>query len=226
MSEDDTPVTAVEVQDEDKLNWKEISEALERLGHVQDVLKQRNVSLTSAARATLLSAMQLHLMEIGGDNLKAMILMNDFMTAAWSTVHRLLKKALETAVTEGKLQGSKISEIDSTNIKELLKEMERTEELEHSIPADQIASVLEVQQELANFIETLSDKYTGIALARAMMVMAQQFMMFDIGEELSAKAAFEEQSRLLWFIAQTNVENLLKAAAKSAEDGAPEGVPS
>ena len=212
---DDTPTK--ELETEDGLNWKEITDALERLGNLQDWFKQKNVSLTSAARATLLSAMNIHLMEVEGDYRKAMTLMTEFMHAAWGTICTQLHKSMSQMIETGKLQGEKVKDTDLTSIKLVLDNMDKLNPAPNCIKAEEIEKLLLSQQELNMAVAAVGEKYHPLSAVRAMLVMSQQFMLFDMGDILSARTAFEDQSRLLWEISVANAKGIIREAEVARE---------
>ena len=199
-----------EKEDPRGLDWDEIKSVLDRLTSIQDYMRQAKISLPSSAAATLISAMQLHLVEVGGNYCKAHTLMAEFMHNLWGSVHGMLKSALTAAAESGEVMGSAVGKAGAVRIKELLADLEQFLVSPHTIDADEIVELLTAQKELSAIVIKGSEGHAPLAVARALVVMAQQFMLFDLGDELSAKSAFEDQSRLLWGVAIANAKNLLK----------------
>lgn len=221
MSQDTIPVSTV--GKEEGLNWKEINEALERFSGTYNGLKHHGLSLQSVARASVLSSMNLHLMETAGDPFKAMTIITEFMYNMWITMCKNLQTSMGEAVKTGKIQSQKLSEQELANIETLIVNMEMMLSANHTLSLEEIKEVLEVQQELAEFIDCRTKNHKALSVARSLIVMAQQFMFFDMqGDILSAKTAFADQQHLMWNISITNAKSLVEEAVAKTDSGSPE----
>lgn len=221
MSENSVPVS--NLGGEPELNWKEISDALERVFSNAEHMKQLGMQVSSVGRATLISALHLHLIEVGGDPFKAISQMVSFLYANAIDVCNRLRSGLSEALKEGKVQGQKLKEHEREEMQNLLINLEMVLSRPHSMNADEIAAVLEAQKALTESAEKVAKNSNPLAVARALITMAQQFMFFDMeGDLVAARAAFMDQQQLLWHLAVVNVRNLIDAALKKSEQGAPE----
>lgn len=222
MSQDTIPVSTM--GKEEDLNWKEINDALERIANAQNALKYLGVSLPSVARATTLASMNLHLVEAGGDPFKAMTIITEFMYDLWISVCKNLQESMGEAIKSGKVQGQKLSVQEIDSMKALVVNIEMILSTNHSFTAKDIADILEAQQALAVVIDSRSKSHDPLAVARALIVMAQQYMFFDMqGDLIAAKTAFADQQHLLWDIAAVNAQYIIKTAVEQSDSGLPEG---
>lgn len=222
MSQNTIPVSAV--GKEDDLDWKEINDSLERIASVQNALKCLGMSLSSVARASVLASMNLHLVESNGDPFKAMTIITEFMYRMWIAVCGNLQASMGEAIKSGKVQGQKLSTQEIESMEALVVNIEMVLSSNHIFTVEEIAGVLKAQQALAGVVEEQSKTHEPLAIVRSLIVMAQQFMLFDMqGDLVSAKTAFADQQHLLWDVAVANAQRMVKAASEKMDSGPPEG---
>lgn len=224
MGQDTIPVS--EAGKKDELNWKEINDALERLTSVQDTMKRLGIPLSAVARASVLAALNIHVLETGGDPFKAMSSMTEFMHKMWISVCTGLLASTSEAIKVGSIQGQKVSETELDAMRAFVINMEMILATNHTIMADEITKVLEAQNALANSVDEQAKIYGSLAVARSLIVMAQQCVFFDMNCDIvSAKAAFTDQQHLLWEIAIANAMKLIESAVEKTDLGPSENKP-
>lgn len=203
---------------EEEFNWKEINNALERIMSVTDHLKKIGLQVSSVAKATLLSAMHVNLIEVSGDPFKAASQMISFIHKYAIPVCNSLKSMLADAIKTEQVQGQKINKEELESMEAMLVNMEMMLSKHHTMTAEEITGVLTSQQELAGPVEVVAKKHDSLTVARALIVMAQQFMFFDMqGDLVSAQAVFTDQQHLLWDVAVANAKKIMQAAVESGE---------
>jgi len=216
MSDEDKKLdSAVEPDD---LDWKEVSSALERLLGAQDALKRLGVPLRIVGRASILAAMNLQLVETEGDPFKATTLITEFMYRTWRPVCDGLKATAEAAIKDGALQKQRLSGTELESMKALISNMDMVLSSRHILSAEEIVDLLKAQTELSNVVSEHTQKFGPMAVVRSLIVMAQQFIFFDMqGDLLAAKTAFSDQQHVLWEVAVVNARSLIQKAVETAE---------
>lgn len=213
----DIPVSSF--TEESEPNWKEINNATERFTHVQETIKKLGTSLESTVYASIIAAMNLTVAYTDGDPYKANAIIVAFMHKMWMSVCNGLKKSAEDAIKSGTGCGQKLTSKELESMKALVVNMEMVLSTHHTMTADEISKVLEAQNALAKIAQEQAESNSPIAVVRALIVMAQQFILFDMqGNIVAAKTAFEDQQLYLWEIAIANAKNIMETVMETNED--------
>jgi len=214
----DIPVSSF--TEESESNWKEINNALERFIHVQETVKKLGTSMESAVKASIIAAMNLTVAYTEGDPYKANSIIVTFMHKMWMSVCTGLRKSAEEAIKSGVGYGQKLTPKELESMKALVVNMEMVISAHHSMTADEISETLKAQDALAKTVQAQAAVSQPISVVRALIVMAQQFILFDMqGDITAAKTAFEDQQLYLWEIAIANAQNIVKAITEANETG-------
>jgi hypothetical protein len=222
----DEKIHVTDLGREEEWDWEEIKVVLSKLSSFEGNLLESKFDLSSVARAVLIWTMQLFLFGSRGDKSKATLLITDFMQEGWDVVCKNVFRSVSDAIKEKEVHGDALSDDDISGLKKLVVNLEMMQSAEHAICAEDIAKVMLAQRSLASSVDELSRVIDPLSVARALITMAQQFMLFDMGGDiLSAKTAFTDQQYLLWGLAVLNVRNMVEEAEKRTEAGPPEEKP-
>ena len=208
-------------------NWEEIYEVWDRIASIHDHLKTVGKDIRWVSKGSLFATMQLMLTEYGGNASFAKIVFSDVIRMSWnficdSTI-KLMKKVHESKV----IAGQRLTPTDKAKIKEKIDTLERTsEEEKHNISEEDLVLTLEAQDHLSEEIEESSKTFGGSAVANALIVMIQQYYLFECqGDVLAAKSAVEEALFSFWGVSIQNSQRMVEVASEELAEGPPENRP-
>lgn len=212
----------------DDWNWDQIQDVWERISSVHDHFKRTGAELPWAARGSLFAAMQLFLLEAGGDVNLARATMADLLQLCSTYVAGQVLTAMQLAWESQELEGQKLSPKERATLKSNIDTL--STEIESSrisaLSPEQLQHVLEAQDVLAQAVHQVHEENGPEVTLQALAAILQQAMLFaSQGDIDEAKAGIFNLLHQMWPVAVHNVQNLVQETNNELKNGPAETRP-
>lgn len=227
MSEKESELKTAGAVGED-WDWEQVQSVWERISSLHDHFKKTGVELPWTARGSLFAAMQMFLLECGGDLAAARAMLVDLVQLCGAFVGGQVLANMQAAWADQELEGQKLNPLERARLKANIETVEVGIEAStvNPLTPEELEEVLEAQDKISTVLNAVSEELGPDATIRALVTSVQQTQLFACqGDVLGAKAAVLDLLHQMWPVAMHNAQQLIDTASEQLSDGPAEGRP-
>lgn len=209
-------------------NWEQVQKVWERISSLHDHFRRTDVELPWTARGSLFAAMQMFLIECGGDIRLAKAIMVDLLNACSSYVAGQVLGSMKVASTKEELQGQTLTPSEKETLDSNISTMEEAIESYQvaAPPPETLEAILSAQDKLASAMDEVHKEYGPEAAVKAIVVILAQSELFaNQGDVMGAKVSVLDLLHQMWPLAIHNAQKLVQSASDQLKDGPAETRP-
>ena len=203
--------------------WEEVSKSLEVLERANDALRKEDFKLNAVATAHLISVMQMNIILAEGDMFVAFTRIMDTMRDLWPTVKELLTRQTKAALEKRKAYTNrqKKDKVPTEELEKLVVNLETINSAPSVLTVEELTSVIDAQREINEKLKDCPCADDRDTVMRVFLVMAQQLVFFAMnGNVAAARAAFLDQTQLLWPLALENTKSIIDESVEATKETA------
>jgi hypothetical protein len=203
-------------------DWTQVQDVWERISSLHDHFKKTGVELPWTARGSLFAAMQMFLLECGGDVSLARAVIADLLQLCSGYVAGQVLASMRAAWERQELEGQKLNPLERARLKGNIETMEsgiESSKIEPLSP-EKLEAMLGAQDALAPIVDEVHGKYGPEATVRALVAIVQQSELFaNQGDVMGAKTSVLDLLHQIWPVALHNAQKLIKIASQQLKGG-------